>query len=240
MVVVILVLVLVAGIGWYTLFGQNAPLEDGLVVGPAVTVVDGFAAMYVVPTDSGVLLIDAGIDTEARALIGALRDQDRTLDDVRAVFLTHGHSDHIGALSLLDVPVYAMAAEAPLVAGEVASNSRVGQMAGPNDGGLHVTHPVRDGEVVTVDGVDVQLLAMPGHTAGSAAIVVGDTVFVGDAGTVHKDGNIVGAIGIFSEDVSESDRNLAALPARLPPGVDHVAFGHSGPSTVDALGRFSP
>jgi glyoxylase-like metal-dependent hydrolase (beta-lactamase superfamily II) len=54
---------------------------------------------YVVALDDGVLLIDAGPDTDAA--FGALRDGLRAagsdLADVRAVLFTHGHPDHFGS-----------------------------------------------------------------------------------------------------------------------------------------------
>lgn len=223
-----------------SLFGGQAALEDGEIVGPATTIVDGFAAIYSVPTDSGVLLIDAGMDRDGAALQAGLSAQGFALDDVLAVFLTHGHYDHIAAIPLLDAPVYALSAEVDLVTGARASDSTVGRLMGAEPTGIDVTYPVDDGTVVTVDGVDVQILAIPGHTPGSAAIVVGDTVFIGDSGNAHSDGSVHGATGIFSEDLDLNHAQLAGLTARLPPQVSTVAFGHTGPTTVDALGAFHP
>ncbi len=221
-----------------SIFGSHAPLEDGLIVGPSTLIVDGFTAMYSVPTDSGVLLIDAGMDAEGKALQAALATQGFTLDDVLAVFLTHGHGDHIAAIPLLNAPIYALSAESDLVAGTVASDSLVGGMVGAAPTGIEVTFPVEDGTKVTVDGVEVQLLAIPGHTPGSAAIVITDTVFIGDSGNAHKDGSVHGATGIFSEDLDLNHAQLTGLTARLPPEVSTVAFGHTAPTTVDALGAF--
>jgi glyoxylase-like metal-dependent hydrolase (beta-lactamase superfamily II) len=220
------------------IFGAHAPLQDGLVVGPATTIVDGYTAMYSIPTDSGVLLIDAGMDADGAALQAALTAQGYALDDVLAVFLTHGHGDHIAALPLLDAPVYALSAEVELVAGRMSSDSFVGRMVGAEPTGIEVSFPMEDGAKVTVDGVNVELLAIPGHTPGSAAIVVGDTVFIGDSANAHKDGSVHGATGIFSEDLDLNHAQLAGLTARLPPEVSTVAFGHTAPTTVDALGAF--
>jgi len=70
------------------------------------------------------LLVDAGVS--CRRLKGLLARAGRTLDDVDAVLLTHGHADHAGGLrSLLrerPVPVYA----APPVAEEVGPAGSVG------------------------------------------------------------------------------------------------------------------
>ncbi|MGK0349248.1 MAG: hypothetical protein ACI855_005343, partial [Myxococcota bacterium] len=47
-----------------------------------------------------------------------------------------------------------------------------------------------------------------------------------------------GATGIFSEDLDLNRAQLIGLTARLPPQVSTVAFGHTAPTTVDALGAF--
>ena len=221
-----------------TTFGAHAPLEHGTQVGPSTLIVDSYAAIYVVPTTSGVLLIDAGVDPEGQALRVGLRAQGYDLDDVLAVFLTHGHGDHIAAIPLLDAPVYALEPEVDLVAGRTASNSLVGRMFGVHPTGIEVSFPITDGTKVTVDGVDVEVLAIPGHTDGSAAIVIADTVFIGDSANALHDGSIQGAVGIFTDDLDLNHTQLAGLTARLAPQVSTVAFGHTAPTTVDALGAF--
>ena len=63
-------------------------------------------------TDHTSILIDAGIS--CRRIVDALRDIDRSVQDLTAVLVTHEHSDHIAGLGVLlrkaPIPVYATAA----------------------------------------------------------------------------------------------------------------------------------
>lgn len=100
--------------------------------------------------------------------------------DVGAVLLTHGHADHSeGARAFAErVGCGVRALDPAFVYG---------------DAGLH------DGDVVQVDGLDVRVVATPGHTADSLSFVVpadgavltGDTV-LGRGTTVvaHPDGQL--------------------------------------------------
>ena len=69
----------------------------------------GGNAIYIRVADTAIL-IDAG--KSARALCRALCDIGADIADVRAVFVTHEHSDHISALEVLskkcDVPIHIM------------------------------------------------------------------------------------------------------------------------------------
>lgn len=51
---------------------------------------------YLIEDDDGLVLIDAGLPGHREQLSGLLADLGRSLADVRAVLLTHGHLDHTG------------------------------------------------------------------------------------------------------------------------------------------------
>jgi len=231
--------VLAVAATFYSIFGHSVAMQTGDAVGPATTIVDGYAAAFSIPTDSGVILVDAGVDPEATAIIDALSDQGFAPSDVKALFITHGHGDHIAGAMTLGAPVYAMSEEVDLIEGRQASDSTVGRLFGPNEPGTEVAHSLSDGESLTIDGVEVLALHVPGHTQGSAVYVIGDVAFLGDSATAHDDGTIVGAVGIFSEDLKQNAQELRDLARRLPPQVDQLAFGHSGAAPVEQLGAFA-
>ena len=72
--------------------------------------------MYLVEVDKDIFVIDAGLMFPEEEMLGIdivipdITYLTENKERVKAVFLTHGHEDHIGALSYLlrqmDVPVY--------------------------------------------------------------------------------------------------------------------------------------
>jgi glyoxylase-like metal-dependent hydrolase (beta-lactamase superfamily II) len=162
-------------------------------------------AAYVVDTDEGVTVIDAGLAGHWSELMAELGTMGRTLDDVRGVVLTHGDTDHIGFAERLrrerHIPVYVHEADAARARGEVKSKAtwgpmKIGATAGfmwyaARKGGLRTTYltevvGVHDGDVLDLPGAP-RVIGMPGHSPGSIAvhIPVADAVFVGDGLTTR-------------------------------------------------------
>lgn len=61
----------------------------------------GSVNVYIVDTGEGVVLVDAGFSTEAKRLRTALAIAGIQPGEVRAVFVTHCHADHIGGVAEL-------------------------------------------------------------------------------------------------------------------------------------------
>jgi glyoxylase-like metal-dependent hydrolase (beta-lactamase superfamily II) len=162
----------------------------------------GLINSYLLEEGSEVTIIDAAVPGYWSDLPAELAAMGRTLDDVRAIVLTHGHSDHIGfaerARRERGVPVRVHELDAALARGEVPNPSKG---AGPirplpllrflalgiAKGALRTK---RLGEVATFgDGatLDVpgspRVILLPGHTPGSAALHVPGRgcLFIGDA-----------------------------------------------------------
>jgi len=53
-------------------------------------------AAYLVDTEDGVTVVDAGLAGQWRDLLAELAGMRRSVDDIRGLVLTHGDSDHIG------------------------------------------------------------------------------------------------------------------------------------------------
>ncbi|WP_104180199.1 MBL fold metallo-hydrolase [Arthrobacter sp. B0490] len=66
--------------------------------------------VYLVEDDDAVLLVDTGLPRSTALLLEALARIGRSVQDIRAVVLTHGHFDHVGTAEHLrsryGIPVY--------------------------------------------------------------------------------------------------------------------------------------
>lgn len=153
--------------------------------------------------------------TGRAVLIDPADEPDRLLGmvaglSVEAILVTHGHPDHLGALSALQaahpVPVRLHPADA----------SRAG---------LPGFHPLDDGEEIRFGGAALQVIHTPGHTPGSVCFLGGGCLFSGD--TLFPGGP--GA----TEGPAAFARVIAALRERLflLPDDTVVLPGH-GPATT--------
>jgi glyoxylase-like metal-dependent hydrolase (beta-lactamase superfamily II) len=162
---------------------------------------------YLVVDPAGVTIIDAGLPGYWKLLQAELAALGKSLDDVRALVLTHGDSDHIGFAARLQkeagIAAYIHEADvdrARLVVKKPNSGwgpVKIGPLSrflwySARRGGLRI-HPatelqtVTDNDVLDVPG-SPRIIHTPGHTPGSVAIHVAavDALFVGDAMTTRN------------------------------------------------------
>jgi len=170
--------------------------------------------VWLVGDDEDVIVIDAAHDADAiKAAVGNRR--------VNAILCTHGHNDHIDA-----APALAELTGAPI-------------WLHPADAALWgMAHPVRQpdaelhaGQVVTVAGIDLQVLHTPGHSPGAVcfyapalgAVFSGDTLFAGGPGATGRS---------FSDFPTIID-SISHRLLNLPPGTV-VHTGHGDDTTIGA------
>jgi glyoxylase-like metal-dependent hydrolase (beta-lactamase superfamily II) len=162
---------------------------------------------YLVVDGGGVTIIDAGLPRYWKLLNSELTRLGVSLDDVQALILTHGDTDHIGFAGRLDrekgIPAYLHPADAdrarlkekkantgwgPVKVGPLAGflwySARQGGLRIPPAGGLR---PVDDGQVLDVPGTP-RIIHVPGHTPGSVAVHIPavDALFIGDTLTTRN------------------------------------------------------
>ena len=234
-IILLVVVLLVLGVGGVlaaTFMGRR-PVTDGQTFNRVRVVTDGFSGMGVITIDSRqVALVDAGNDTSGGAILAELSRRQLGPDAVSAIFITHGHADHIGAVKLFPkAQVMALDAEAPLVEGRAGAHGPVTRLFPVRPTGITVTRHLNDGDVVTIGDVPVRVYAVPGHTAGSAAYLADGVLFLGDSADVTSDGALQGAPWIFSDSQPDNRASLARLEQRLAAdgaNVTAMVPAHSG------------
>lgn len=209
---------------------------------------DSIVNSYLLEEGGEVTIIDAGAPGLWGRVPGELAAMGRSLEDVRAIVLTHGHSDHVGyaerARRERGWRVMVHELDEALARGEVKNPAQKARMRiGPMLGfgwwallhGLLRVPPLTevftfgDGATLDVPGAP-RVVLVPGHTPGSAALHVPshDALFVGDAMATLTvpSGERGPRVAAFSADYVQARESLArleGLDARL------VLPGHGDP-----------
>ena len=210
----------------------------------------GMANAFLIESNEGLTLIDAGFPRKEAAVFGAIRGLGRSPDQLEHLIFTHGHPDHIGSAAAivratgartymhpLDIPMaesggpFRPMRPAPGLLGQVLCRlffhpeERLEPVA--------IDQPLTGGEVLPVAG-GFEVIHTPGHCAGQVALLwrPGRMLFAGDVGT-----NLIGLgdpVGFENLDEGRaSQRKLAGL------SFDAAGFGHGKPIARDASEQFS-
>ena len=149
---------------------------------------------YLIESEDRLILVDAGLPGEERRIVGAMKALGAKRLDL--IFITHAHIDHYGSAAAIreitGAPIAIHKADAePMAMGE----TRLGTAKGR---GKLVSRllplvqrirpvPPTEADILFEDvddfsdqGLAAQALHTPGHTLGSASLLVGDEAFVGD------------------------------------------------------------
>ena len=226
---VVLLVVPIVALGALT-FGGLAPLEAESLGKLGEVVTDGYVSIGVIDVGEGKLaLIDAGGDKDGKALLAALTRRGRNPEDVVAVFLTHGHPDHVAGVHLLPkATAHLIGAELPFLSGETEYSGPLPKLMGVEDPGFRPA-AIADGDRIQVGTRMIEVFALPGHTIGSAAYLVDDVLFVGDAASLQADGGLRSGPWLFSDDVDRQSASLRSLARSLKGrAIRKMVFGHTG------------
>ena len=175
--------------------------------------------IYILSNDTEAVVIDPGYEPDI--ILDALEGK-----ELKAILLTHGHFDHVGAVKELvaetGCKVYIHAADLSLPPMITA-------------GQLYYTHTYAEGDTVCpIEGAALHVLHTPGHTPGSVCLLLGDQMFSGD--TLFE--GSCGRMDLPGGDqlqMHQSLNRLVSLQADY-----HIHPGHGGSTTLSAEKRYNP
>ncbi|MFP4179399.1 MAG: MBL fold metallo-hydrolase [Spirochaetaceae bacterium] len=173
----------------------------------------GFANSYLVGPDDGgdALLIDPGtMDAELLTLI----EQNNYY--IRHVLVTHAHSSHVKGITTLS-KIY----DARIYANAFNVESR------------NVT-VLKDGDRITCNGIEVEVLEVPGHSSDSLVYHIKGMLFTGDVLAAGRVGN--------TENSFSRALLLRSIREKIYPLPDRTLVfpGHGPPSLLKAEKMFNP
>ncbi len=150
------------------------------------------------------VVIDPAADAEK--ILRTAKENDFT---IKKILLTHGHFDHIGAVTEIaektGAEIYISEEDVELLR-DARKNSSLLFFGIEVHCDLPVT-TVRDSDTISLDSLSFTVKATPGHTNGSVCYFIGKAVFTGD--TLFRDG--YGRTDLYGGDRDKLRVSLMAL-----------------------------
>ena len=184
------------------------------------------AASYILRSDKNeLIIIDTG-GADNNPVLELLASQGVSPDDVRRVFLTHAHGNHIGGIHLFpNAEIYALASERDALLEE----------------GIVLDVGLTHNQVLPIGSSELEILAVPGHSMGNAAYRFNNLLIMGDSAIAQEDGSISPILG-NADDPQLAHESLLSLKLELQSRQEDIAymlFSHSESLTgIEALLRY--
>jgi glyoxylase-like metal-dependent hydrolase (beta-lactamase superfamily II) len=97
----------------------------------------------------------------------------------------------------------------------------------------HRTIMVKDGDIIKIEGFQVEVISIPGHSSDSVVYRIGNLLFTGDVLTAGLVGGTASVYGTTTQ-MNKLRSRLLSLPG------DYVVLpGHGPPTTLEAERRFN-
>ncbi|MBP6769662.1 MAG: MBL fold metallo-hydrolase [Reyranella sp.] len=132
-------------------------------------------------------IVDSVLDYDHKSGKASIRSAERVLAkavereaSVDWILETHAHADHLTAAPLLKARTGAKVAIGEHIRDVQKIFKKVFNMEDVSEDGREFDRLVKDGEVLTLGKLRIEVLHLPGHTPADVAYRIGDAVFVGD------------------------------------------------------------
>lgn len=140
-------------------------------------------------------LVDSGVAGAHTEIEEYLKSINREMTDIKGIFLTHSHPDHIGATAEIhrqtNCKIYAPIEELPWIEDiqQQFSDRPIPNFYKLLSESVKVSQPLKDGNVIALeDEIEIKALSTKGHSHGSMSYILNDEViFTGDAIPVTDD-----------------------------------------------------
>ena len=139
-------------------------------------------------------MIDSGVYGCEKQIIEYLQEIGKNVSDIRGIFLTHAHPDHIGSAAWFQetagCKLYASEGEKRWIEDiDLQFKERpipnFYNLAGKSS---KVDVVVKDGDIISLEeGLDVQVISTPGHSVDEVSYLVNGALFIGDSVPVKGD-----------------------------------------------------
>lgn len=194
--------------------------------------------VWVVKDDDGVTLIDAGIPSMAKGILSFI--DELQVGPLQRIILTHGHSDHTGAISSIlktaNVPVYAHRIEIPYMDGELPYPRRKKAAQTVSKEITQVLPEDEHGNLTKVAGLTPYLT--PGHSPGHVVyyhekdeVLLAGDLFTSKKGKLHR------PMPMFTADMDEAIKS-STIVRQLKPKRLEVCHGKPVFQPADHLDEY--
>lgn len=195
--------------------------------------------VWLVIDQEGVTLIDAGIPPMEKSIIQFIKKLDT--GPLQRILLTHGHSDHVGALNKLlsdtKVPVYAHQKEIPYLEGERPYPRRKKAKQVLAKGVTQALKEAEQGQLDSIAGLTPYLTS--GHSPGHVVYYheQDQVLLAGDLFTSKK-GKLKQPMSMFTANMSEAVKS-SAIVGKLKPKKLEVCHGNTVYHPADQLKEYT-
>ena len=183
--------------------------------------------VWLVQEEDGVTLVDAGMPFMAKGILSHL--EQLKLGELKQIVLTHGHSDHVGAIKQIleqkQVPVYAHTIEIPYMEGDQIYPRRKKAEKNVVKGLARPLPQDEHGALAPIDGLQPYLT--PGHSPGHVVyyheqdrVLLAGDLFTSKAGKLNR------PMPMFTADMAEAVKSSVIVRELRP---THLEVCHGKP-----------